>query len=82
MAVLSYKMFGTEMKMEKIKVLSKAVYAGFEHSIANMFYFNLAGVHSLRSFAYLFVMAAGNGIGAKLFAACIGSPCSSQGLEN
>lgn len=58
------------------------ILSGFEHSIANMFYFNLAGVHSLRSFAYLFVMAVGNGIGAKLFAACICSPYSSQGLGN
>lgn len=43
------------------------ILSGFEHSIADMFYFNLAGVYSLKSFAYILVMAAGNGIGAKLF---------------
>lgn len=43
------------------------ILSGFEHSIANMFYFHLAGVHSLKSYAYLFVMLVGNGIGAKIF---------------
>lgn len=44
------------------------ILSGFEHSIANMFYFHLAGAYSLRSFVYLFAMVAGNGIGARLFA--------------
>lgn len=43
------------------------ILSGFEHSVANMFYFNFAGIYSLKSFGYLFVMLAGNGIGAKLF---------------
>lgn len=43
------------------------ILSGFEHSVANMFYFNLAGEFTLKSFAYLLVMAAGNGIGAKGF---------------
>lgn len=43
------------------------ILSGFEHSIANMFYFHLAGAYSLKAFAYLFVMLAGNGIGAQLF---------------
>lgn len=43
------------------------ILSGFEHSIANMFYFHLAEVHSLKSYAYLFVMLVGNGIGAKIF---------------
>lgn len=43
------------------------ILSGFEHSVANMFYFHLAGAYSPRAFAYLFVMAAGNGIGAKIF---------------
>jgi nitrite transporter NirC len=43
------------------------ILSGFEHSVANMFYFHLAGAYSLRAFAYLLVMAAGNGIGAKIF---------------
>lgn len=41
--------------------------SGFEHSIASMFYFNLAGIYSLKSIGYLLVMLVGNGIGAKLF---------------
>ena len=43
------------------------ILSGFEHSVANMFYFHLAGAYSLRAFAYLLVMAAGYGIGAKIF---------------
>lgn len=43
------------------------ILSGFEHSVANMFYFHLAGAYSPRAFAYLLVMVAGNGIGAKIF---------------
>lgn len=42
------------------------ILSGFEHSIANMFYFNLASSCDLRTAGYLGVMLAGNGIGAKL----------------
>ena len=44
------------------------ILSGFEHSIANMFYFHLAGAYQLKSFAYLAVMLIGNGLGAKIFA--------------
>lgn len=44
------------------------ILSGFEHSVANMFYFHLAGEYSFRSFVYLLVMVAGNGIGARVFA--------------
>lgn len=43
------------------------ILSGFEHSIANMFYFHLAGVYSIKAFGYLLIMVIGNGIGAKLF---------------
>ncbi len=43
------------------------ILSGFEHSIANMFYFNLAGAYSLKSLLYILAMLAGNGIGAKIF---------------
>lgn len=43
------------------------ILSGFEHSIANMFYFNLAGSFQLESFGYILVMLAGNGIGARVF---------------
>ena len=43
------------------------ILSGFEHSIANMFYFHLAGQYDLKSLGYILVMLFGNGIGAKLF---------------
>ena len=43
------------------------ILSGFEHSIANMFYFNLAGAYSLKSLLYILAMLVGNGIGAKIF---------------
>ena len=43
------------------------ILSGFEHSVANMFYFHLAGVYSMKSVRCLLVMLAGNGVGAKLF---------------
>lgn len=43
------------------------ILSGFEHSIANMFYFEIAGAYSLKSLLYILVMAAGNGVGAKVF---------------
>lgn len=41
--------------------------SGFEHSIANMFYFHLAGAYGGKALLYLLVMAVGNGVGAKVF---------------
>lgn len=46
------------------------ILSGFEHCVANMFYFSLAGVWSAKAFAYLLIMSLGNGVGAVLFAAC------------
>ena len=43
------------------------ILSGFEHSIANMFYFNLASAWSVKSAGYLILMIIGNGVGAKLF---------------
>lgn len=43
------------------------ILSGFEHSIANMFYFHLAGAYQIKAFVYLAVMLAGNGLGAKIF---------------
>lgn len=43
------------------------ILAGFEHSVANMFYFHLAGEYGIKAFGYLFVMVIGNGVGAKVF---------------
>ncbi len=43
------------------------ILSGFEHSVANMFYFHLAGEYHVKAFAYLAVMVIGNGVGATLF---------------
>ncbi len=43
------------------------ILSGFEHSVANMFYFSLAGIWNGKSFSYLLLMILGNGIGAKVF---------------
>lgn len=43
------------------------ILSGFEHSIANMFYFEMANAYSLKSLLYILVMVVGNGVGAKIF---------------
>lgn len=42
------------------------ILSGFEHSVADMFYFNLAGAYSMKSLLYIGTMLVGNGIGAKI----------------
>ncbi len=42
------------------------ILAGFEHSIANMFYFGAAGMISLKSVLYLLLVVIGNSIGGML----------------
>lgn len=39
---------------------------GFEHCVANMYYFTAAGVWSLRTLGYLLLMTAGNAVGGVL----------------
>lgn len=43
------------------------ILSGFEHSVADMFYFNLNGIHSLKEAAFIFVTLLGNGIGSFIF---------------
>lgn len=45
------------------------ILAGFEHSIANMFYFAASGIVSINAFAYLWVVILGNAIGGMLIPA-------------
>ena len=45
------------------------ILAGFEHSIANMFYFAASGIVSLDAFAYLWIVILGNAIGGMLIPA-------------
>jgi len=46
------------------------ILSGFEHSVANMFYFSLAGMWNGTSVVYMLLMILGNGVGAKLFDIC------------
>lgn len=43
------------------------ILCGFEHSIADMFYFNLNGIHNLKEVAFIIVTLLGNGIGSFIF---------------
>lgn len=46
--------------------VSVFILCGFEHCIANMFYFSLAGVWSMKAVEYILVMTFGNSIGGML----------------
>ncbi len=43
------------------------ILSGFEHCVANMFYFSMANVWSLHTFLYLIVMTLGNAVGGIIF---------------
>ena len=42
------------------------ILSGFEHSIADLYYFAASGIVSLRAFAFLWVVIAGNSVGGVL----------------
>lgn len=44
------------------------ILCGFEHCVANMFYFSIANVWNLNVLLYLFVMVIGNSIGSVIMA--------------
>lgn len=46
------------------------ILSGFEHCIANMFYFSLASAWTVQSFGYLIVMTLGNAVGGMLIPLC------------
>ena len=46
--------------------VSVFILSGFEHCIANMFYFSIAGAWSLKSIVYLIIMTLGNSLGGML----------------
>lgn len=46
------------------------VYCGFEHCVANMFYFSAANVWNLKTLGYLIVMTLGNSVGGVIFPLC------------
>ena len=43
------------------------ILCGFEHCVANMYYFSIAGMWSVKTFGYLLVMTLGNAAGGVLF---------------
>ena len=43
------------------------ILSGFEHCVANMYYFSVAGVWSGKAFLYIIVMSLGNAVGGVLF---------------
>lgn len=49
--------------------VSVFILSGFEHCVANMFYFFLAGMWSLKAAAYLLIMTVGNSLGGMLIPA-------------
>lgn len=46
--------------------VSVFILSGFEHCIANMFYFSIAGAWSLKTIVYLIIMTLGNSLGGVL----------------
>ena len=46
------------------------ILCGFEHCVANMFYFSVANVWSGRTFLYLIVMTLGNSCGGVIIPLC------------
>lgn len=46
------------------------ILCGFEHSVANMYYFSVASMWSAKSFGYMGIMILGNAVGGVLFPLC------------
>ncbi len=46
------------------------ILSGFEHSIADIFYFAASGIVSLKAFAFLWTVILGNAVGAIVLCAC------------
>lgn len=60
---------GYKQKQQPLILLmcvSVFILCGFEHCVANMFYYSVSGAWSLKAFAYLLIMTLGNGIGGIL----------------
>lgn len=65
-AVNGYKTIKDTLGKNLVIFLCVATFilSGFEHCIANMFYFSIAGMWSFKTFIYLLAMILGNSIGA------------------
>lgn len=69
-AVNNYKKHNTSIGkyMGIFMCVTVFILSGFEHSVANMFYFSVAGLLSWNTVLYILVMVIGNSIGAILIA--------------
>ena len=68
-AVNGYRRMSDSSARTLIVILPVAVFilCGFEHVIANMYYFSVAGVWGARTILYLLLMTAGNAAGSVCF---------------
>ena len=46
------------------------ILSGFEHCVANMYFFTIADLWSIKAFGYLIIMSLGNSIGGILIPFC------------
>lgn len=69
-AVNNYKKLNTDIGKYSCKFLCIMTFilCGFEHCIANMFYFSISSVWSLKSLCYMLIMILGNSVGSILIA--------------
>lgn len=56
------------------------ILSGFEHSVADLFYFAASGIVSLKAFGYLWLVIAGNAIGAMVM--CLGEMLCEKAKED
>ena len=69
LAVNGYKMIEDSIGKYLAVFLGVVVFilSGFEHCVANMYYFTIANVWSLHAVGYMLIMILGNSAGAILF---------------
>ena len=69
-AVNNYKKLNTDIGKYGCIFLCVMTFilCGFEHCVANMYYFSMASAWSLKSLCYMFIMILGNSIGSILIA--------------
>lgn len=69
-AVNSYKKFNDSIAKHLPIIMCVTVFilAGFEHCVANMFYFSVANMWSVKTILYTIVMVLGNSLGAIIIA--------------
>lgn len=56
------------------------IMSGFEHSVADMYYFAASGIVSMKAFGYLWLVIAGNAIGAMVM--CLGEMLCEKAKED